>query len=71
MSHPQQRIRKDSLQWYRLHQDTLLRKAQKLQTLQALLDMWENLPDQADPHYLRKLRARLRSTQHQFDAMKP
>jgi hypothetical protein len=71
MSRSQQRIRKDSLQWYRLHQDTLLRKAQKLQTLQALLDMWENLPDQVDPIYLRQLKKRLRSTQHQFDAMKP
>jgi hypothetical protein len=54
-----------------LHQQKLLAKIQKIEGLKALLEMWEQRPDQVEHSYLLKLRARLRSAENQLNAMKP
>ena len=53
----------------RAHEERRLQKLQKIQSLKALLESWEAHSD-PDYDYLRELRARLRSAQVQFDAMK-
>jgi hypothetical protein len=63
---------------HRIHWDTwqdervqkLNAKVQKIQGLQALLEMWETNP-RADHDYVLHLRAKLRSAQNQLDVMKP
>jgi hypothetical protein len=66
-----QSIHRDSRDFDRIHQAKLIAKAQKIQGLRALLEMWEERPDQVDREYLLALRARLRSAENQFAAMRP
>lgn len=53
----------------RKHQDKLARKYEKIQTLKALLEMWEPNPDAHD--YVLTLRAKLCQAQNQLEAMQP
>jgi hypothetical protein len=61
----------------RRHQAKLTQKLQKIQTLQALLEVWETHynPDATsateDHAYIIHLRAKLRSAQNQYEAMRP
>jgi hypothetical protein len=66
-----QRIHWDTWDRDKIHREKLIRKAQKIQALRALLEMWEERPDQVEHDYLLALRARLRSAENQFAAMKP
>jgi len=66
-----QKIHWDSRERERVHQEKLFAKVQKIEGLRALVEMWEELPDQVDHEYLLALRARLRSAENQFKAMKP
>jgi hypothetical protein len=54
-----------------VHREKRIKKYERIQGLRALLEMWENHPE-ADLHheYILELRRRLRSAEHQFDAMK-
>jgi hypothetical protein len=54
----------------RRHQAKLLAKLQKIQTLQALLEVWESHPN-PDHAYIIQLRAKLRSVVNQYEAMRP
>jgi hypothetical protein len=64
-----QRISLHSWDWDKLHQQKRIAKLEKIQTLRALLEMHESNPDH-DHEYLLGLRARLRSAENQFNAMK-
>jgi hypothetical protein len=55
----------------KIHREKVKRKAEKIQGLRALLEMWEERPDQVEHEYLLALRARLRSAENQLDVMKP
>jgi hypothetical protein len=66
-----QRIHWDTWDQSKVHREKLIAKAQKIQGLRALLEMWEERPDEVDHEYLLSLRARLRSAENQFAAMKP
>jgi hypothetical protein len=59
----------DSYELDRERRDKLQRKMQKIDTLRALLEMWESRPDEVDHDYLLALRARLRSAENQLAAM--
>jgi len=65
-----QRIHWDDYHSQRSHQNKVIRKLQRIQTLQALLTMWESHhnPDYA---YILELRRKLRSALHQYEAMQP
>ena len=52
------------------HKAKVLRKLDKIQTLRVLVEMHEAL-EQPDFDYLRGLKARLRSVESQYRAMKP
>jgi hypothetical protein len=65
-----QRIHWDSWHQERAHQAKLLAKLQKIQTLQALLEVWESHPN-PDHAYIIQLRAKLRSVVNQYEAMRP
>jgi hypothetical protein len=64
-----ERVKLDSWDWELAHRQRVLRKLEKIQGLQALLDSWEGHPD-PDYDYLREVRAKLRSAQKQYEAMK-
>jgi hypothetical protein len=66
-----QQIHWDRWDQDKIHREKLIAKAQKIQGLRALLEMWEERPDEVDREYLLALRARLRSAENQFAAMKP
>jgi hypothetical protein len=68
MSKP--KIHWDKYHLERIHREKVVRKTQKIQTLRALLEMHEADPDH-DHDYVIGLRARLRSVENQFAAMKP
>jgi hypothetical protein len=53
------------------HRDHVLRKVERIQGLVALLDTWENKPQDNDEYrkYLGKLRRKLRSARTQYQAM--
>ena len=53
----------------RIHSQRLLQKVQKIDTLKALIEMWEQNPNAHD--YVIQLRAKLRSAENQFLAMRP
>ena len=55
----------------RMRQQKRLAKLDKIQTLRALLEMWEARIDDVDPQYLTELRHRLRAVENQYAAMKP
>lgn len=65
-----QRIHWDNYQLDHVHRAKVIRKLQKIQGLQALLEAWEGHPN-VDHAYLLELRRKLRSAQHQYDAMQP
>jgi hypothetical protein len=65
-----ERVKLDSWEWEQVHRQKVLRKLDKIQGLQALVDSWEAHPD-PDYDYLRQLKAKLRSAQQQYAAMKP
>ena len=52
----------------RAHRETVIKKLQKIQGLQALLESWEAQPD-VDHDYLRKLRRKLHCARTQYQAM--
>lgn len=52
----------------KLHREKVIAKRQRIETLRALLTMWEER-DEHDHEYILALRARLRSAQNQLDAM--
>jgi hypothetical protein len=54
------------------HRNKVIKKLEKIQGLQALLDSWEATPQNSDDYraYLRTLRQRLRSAQTQYACMK-
>ena len=64
----QRHIYWDSRELDRTHREKMARKYQKIQTLRALLEMWEERPD-ADHAYILQLRAKLRSAENQLAAM--
>ena len=67
-----QRIHWDSTNMDRTHREKVLRKAQKIQGLRALLEMWEERQHSDAVHeYVLELRRKLRSAENQFAAMKP
>jgi hypothetical protein len=66
-----QQIHWDTWNQSKVHREKVIAKAQKIQGLRALLEMWEERPDEVDREYLLSLRARLRSAENQFAAMKP
>ncbi len=51
------------------HRQKVIRKLEKIQGLEALLEMWEKQPDAHE--YILELRRKLRSAQNQYRAMKP
>jgi hypothetical protein len=65
-----QRIALDSWDAQLIHRAKVVRKLQKIQGLQALLDAWEGHPN-PDHAYILELRRKLRSAQHQYEAMQP
>jgi hypothetical protein len=58
----------DSMQFERIHREKLAAKMQKIETLRALLEMWEAHPDH-DHEYILELRAKLRSAENQLASM--
>ena len=69
MSRP--KIYLNSRDWDRAHQQKRIAKLEKIQGLRALLEMWEQrLETEEDHQYVLSLRARLRSAENQFNAMK-
>ena len=56
------------MQYDRVHRDKLQRKYEKIETLRALLEMWEANPDH-DHEYILELRAKLRSAENQLASM--
>ena len=66
----QRHIHLDSYEHEQVHREKVIRKAQKIEGLRALLEMWEERPD-ADHDYVLQLRAKLRSAENQLAAMKP
>jgi hypothetical protein len=66
-----QSIHRDTWGRDKIHRAKVIAKAQKIQGLRALLEMWEERPDQVDHEYLLALRARLRSAENQLAAMRP
>lgn len=60
----------DSQEHIKIHRERLHRKTQKIATLKALLEMWEATPTH-DHAYILRLRAKLRSAEHQLEAMLP
>jgi hypothetical protein len=65
-----QRIPLDSWEAELAHRKKVTAKLQKIQTLQALLQEWESHPN-PDHAYILQLRAKLRSLEHQYNAMRP
>ena len=51
------------------HRDKVQRKYEKIETLKALVEMWESDPDAHE--YVVELRARLRTAVANLEAMKP
>lgn len=69
MSQP--KIYLNSRDWDRAHQEKRIAKLQKIQGLRALLEMWEEcIETDADHQYVLMLRAKLRSAENQYRAMK-
>ena len=68
MSRKAQSTHWDSMQFDRVHREKLQRKVEKIDTLRALLEMWEANPDH-DHDYILELRAKLRSAESQLAAM--
>lgn len=60
----------DSQEHIKIYRQRLHRKLEKIATLKALLEMWEAHPNH-DHAYILKLRAKLRSAEHQLEAMQP
>lgn len=60
----------DSPEHSRKHSAKLLAKVQRVDTLKALLEMWEQRDD-ADHAYILSLRAKLRQAKNQLEAMQP
>ncbi len=60
----------DTAEREHVHREKVLAKAQKIQGLRALLEMWEENPNH-DHDYILQLRAKLRSAENQLKAMKP
>ena len=60
----------DSPEHSRNHSAKLLAKIQRIDTLKALLEMWETHPTH-DHSYILELRAKLRQAQNQLEAMQP
>jgi hypothetical protein len=54
----------------RAHRETVIKKLQKIQGLQALLDSWAAQPN-VDHDYLQELRRKLHCARTQYQAMKP
>jgi hypothetical protein len=54
------------------HRSTTIKKLEKIQGLQALLDSWEAQPQDSDDYraYIRTLREHLRRAQTQYACMK-
>jgi hypothetical protein len=54
------------------HRNIIIKKLEKIQGLQALLDSWEANPIDTDNYraYLRTLKQRLRTAQTQYHCMK-
>jgi hypothetical protein len=54
------------------HRNKVIKKLEKIQGLQALLDSWEAQPQDSDDYraYLRTLKQRLRTAQTQYACMK-
>lgn len=69
MSRQVQSVYRDAYEDSKLHREKVIAKRQKIETLRALLEMWESMPDDHDHEYILALRARLRSAQNQLDAM--
>jgi hypothetical protein len=65
-----QRIALDSWESQLNHRKKVTAKLQKIQTLQALLQEWESNPN-PDHAYILELRRKLRSLEHQYNAMQP
>ena len=65
-----QRIHWDTREREKAHREKVIRKAERIAGLRALLEMWEELPDSVDRDYLPGLRARLRSAENQLAAMR-
>ena len=59
-----------SREFDRIHQAKRIAKLEKIQTLKALVEMHES-SDDPDTDYLRELKARLRSVETQYAAMRP
>ena len=69
MSRP--KVYLNSREWDRVHQERRIAKLEKIQGLRALLEMWETrIESEADHEYILALRARLRSAENQYRAMK-
>lgn len=66
------RVHLNSLEWDRAHREKRIRKMEKILGLRALLEMWEPLANDNETNhiYVLELRAKLRSTENQFNAMK-
>jgi hypothetical protein len=63
-------IHHDTLLRERIHRAKVIKKLEKIQGLQALLEMWESHPN-PDPDYIHALHNRLRAAQIQYLAMQP
>lgn len=63
-----QQIHKDNLEMDRVHRKTVIRKIERIQTLRALVEMWQ---ERSDRDYLRGLRARLHQAEQQLTCMRP
>jgi hypothetical protein len=65
-----QRTTLDSWESELIHRKKVTAKLQRIQTLQALLQEWESHTN-PDHTYILELKAKLRSAQHQYEAMQP
>jgi hypothetical protein len=65
-----QRIYSDTLARDRIHHQKVLAKRHRIQSLLALLEMWENHPN-PDPAYIAHLHRKLYRTRVQYYAMQP
>jgi hypothetical protein len=56
-----------------IHRKKVIKKLEKIQGLQALLDSWQATPLNTDDYraYLRTLKQKLRTAQTQYACMKP